>query len=150
VSAFLLPRSLVFRSDSKICVLPLGHIVEVLRPLQIQPIADAPLGVEGLSVIRGEAVPVLDLPMLLGGSRGARGRWIVVRAGERRVALAVDAVIGIRELSASAWTELPPLVRDAGAIIDAVAILDEQVLLVLKTGNLVPEAVWESLTRGEA
>jgi purine-binding chemotaxis protein CheW len=131
-------------------VLPLGHIVEVLRPLQIQPIADAPLGVEGLSVIRGEAVPVLDLPMLLGGSRGARGRWIVVRAGERRVALAVDAVIGIRELSASAWTELPPLVRDAGAIIDAVAILDEQVLLVLKTGNLVPEAVWESLTRVEA
>jgi len=145
------PLSLVLRSDCQICVLPLRHVVEILRPLEIHPVVDAPQAVEGLSVIRGEAVPVVDLAMLLGRSRGSRGRWIVVRAGERRVALSVDTVLGIREFSPSAWTALPPLVHDAGsAIMDALAVLDEQLLFVLKTGCLVPDAVWESLPRAEA
>lgn len=145
------PLSLIFRSDSQICALPLCHVVEVLRPVQIRVIPDAPQSVEGLSVIRGEAVPVVDLAMLLGGKSGSRGRWILVRAGGRRVALSVDSVLGIRELSPSAWSVLPPLVHDAGgAIIDALTVLDEQLLLVLKTGGLVPDAVWESLRHVEA
>lgn len=98
------PLTLVFRSDSHICALPLSQVVEILRPLTVKPIADAPAAVQGLSVIRGQAVPVVDMAVLLMGSSGLRGRWIVVRTGKRRVALSVESVLGIREFRGSDWS----------------------------------------------
>src|SRR5262245_32333466 len=81
---------------------PLSQVIEVLRPLALQRIADAPAWLLGLSVQRGVVTPVLDAELLLHGQRmepaapaasaGARGRWVALHSEQRRIALAVDAV----------------------------------------------------------
>ena len=143
--------NLVFRAGAQICALPLAQVVEILRPLPVQPLTGAPAFVLGMSVIRGTPAPVVDLSALLLGKPGRCSRFVMVRAGERRLAVAVDAVLGIREFQAALWSELPPLLRDARPeAIEAVGVLDQEALLALKTGTLVPEAVWESLALVEA
>ncbi len=141
---------LVFRAGSQICALPLSEAVEILRPLPVEPLAGAPSFVRGLSIVRGTPVPVLDLAALLLGAPSSCTRFVMVRAGERRLALAVDAVLGIREFRDSVWSDLPPLLRDAGRdAVEAVGTLDRETIVALKTGTLVPDAVWDALASQE-
>ena len=73
-----------------------GCVAETMRPLPIQPLADMPALVRGVSIIRGEPVPVVDLAGLLGQTESAIGRFVVVRVEERKVALAIGEVIGVK------------------------------------------------------
>ncbi len=58
----------------------------------------------------------------------------------------MDAVCGVRELEAPAIRELPPLLQGASNdFIEALALLDAQMLVILKSGWRLPEALWESL-----
>lgn len=62
---------------------------------------------------------------------------MVVRAGERQVALAVDAVV---ELAPSVYQAMPPLLRDAAmGAVNAIAALDSQLYFVLNTASIVPD-----------
>lgn len=65
------------------------------------PVPGAPPALRGLLDLRGEVVPVLDARAALGGSPGAPRpdeHLLLVEAAGRRVALAVDRVMGVREL----------------------------------------------------
>src|SRR5436853_466591 len=105
--------SLFCRVNTRLCALPLESIVETTRPLPCEPVAGTPAFVLGLSVIRGVAVPVVDAGQLLSGQRSAPSRFVVLKVGDRRVALAVEAVVGVRSVGALALQDLPPLVRSA-------------------------------------
>lgn len=130
--------------------MPLGSVIETMRPLAIEPIAGAPAFVMGLSIIRGAPVPVIDLGGLLGGasaggSPAAPGRLVTLRVDGRCVALAVEAVLGVRALPAS-LEEPPPLLREAADdAIESIGVLDAELLLVLRAAQLVPESVWTSV-----
>ena len=123
-----------------------------MRPLPVEPIASAPLFVSGLALVRGVPTPVVDAGRLLGaGDDGQPTRFVVVRVGERRVALAVEAVVGLRTLSAAALRELPPLIQEASAdVIAAIGALDAALLVVLRAARLLPETVWSALHGGTA
>lgn len=139
--------SLIFRVGSHRCALPLSEVVEVLRPLPVEALAGAPPGVSGLAIVRGAPIPVVDVAALLGGA-GSWTRFVIARAGERKIALAVDAVVGIRALEPSVWNELPPLVHEACSnVVDRLAALDREAVLTLTAATMVPEPVWESLSK---
>ena len=129
------------------CALPLGHVVETLRPLPVEPLAGAPAFVQGLCVIRGVPRPVVDAARLLGAQApGAlppdrsAARFVTVWAGARQVALAVDAVLGVRTVPPDSLQALPPLLHEAGAeAVAAVGRLDAELLLVLRSSRLLPE-----------
>src|SRR5882724_8841487 len=90
--------TLAIRLGARICAVPVSDVVEIMRPLPIEALSGPLDGVRGLSVIRGEPVPVIDLGTLLGASGcSVCTRFIAIRVGGRRIALAVDAVLGIRE-----------------------------------------------------
>jgi purine-binding chemotaxis protein CheW len=115
-----------------------------MRPLPVDRLADAPPFVSGMSIVRGRPTPILDAGLLISENRGMPTRFVIVRIDERRsVGLAVDDVIGIRELAGSLLTDLPPLLRESeGAGISRIASLDGELLVVLETARIVPEAVW--------
>jgi len=96
-------------------------------------------------------VPVVDLPALLeehGSSSPAR--LVAIKADGRRVALAVDAVVGIRELDPRELSAWPPLLGPAlRHATSAIGTLDSELLLVLQTGRLVPEEIWDLIGSGE-
>jgi purine-binding chemotaxis protein CheW len=128
------------------CVLPLSCVVETMRPLPIRPIAGAPAFVAGAAVIRGGAVPVVDVATLLGAPPSAPARLVVVRAGDHHVALAVDAVEGIHD-GPDAFLSLPPLLSRAGAsAVTALGTLDRHLLVVLEAAQIVPDALWATLS----
>jgi purine-binding chemotaxis protein CheW len=144
--------SLVVRAGARLCALPVSKVVEVHRPLPVHSVSQAPAAVLGFSIVRGAALPVVDLAILLGGpSGGPCTRFVIVRAGERRFALSVETVLGIREFAPTFWGDLPPLLGPASAeFIEAVGALDADAILALETGHVVPGAVWDRLCRQEA
>jgi purine-binding chemotaxis protein CheW len=132
-------RALVCRARARRCALPLEHVVEVMRPLPVQPVASSPDFVLGLAVIRGAPLPVVDLGSLWGGGRAApAGRFVTMRAGHGRVALAVESVEGVIDLP-EGLRGLPRLLGDAaGELVRALGVRDAELLLVLEAARLVP------------
>jgi purine-binding chemotaxis protein CheW len=138
-----LARVVLARVASRTCAVPLGQVIETMRLLPIHPLADAPPFVRGVTVVRGVAVPVVDMRVLLGEPPAEPRRMVVVRTGgpgddQRRVALAVDAVTGVAALDPATLAATPPLVEALGAV-------DGQLLVLLRTAHLVDDALWERL-----
>lgn len=130
---------LLIRAGSHTCALPLSDVVETMRPLPIEPVTGASDGVLGLSLIRGVAVPVVDLAVLLGDRMASCTRFVCLRVSQRVVALAVDSVIGIHELAGSRLAAMPPLLQAVRpTVIAAITALDAELVLVLRSAGLLP------------
>ena len=136
-------KALVLKAGSSVCALPLSDVVETMRPLPATALAEVPAFVLGAAMIRGAPTPVVDLAALLGGSAINPRRYVTVRCGQRQTALAVDAVVGIHTLDA-VHAELPPLLGSS-ELIDHLATLDRELLLVLRASRLLPPALAEHL-----
>ena len=138
---------LLFRARDRLCAIPVAEVAEIMRPLPLERLAALPDFVLGLGGIRGASVPVVDAGALLGGGAVAArppGRFVLLRVGKRSVALAVEAVVGVRSLATDALGTLPPLLGEAGReLIAAIGAADGEFLLVLRTVRLAagsPEA----------
>jgi len=143
-------RNLIVGVKGRLCAVPLTHVIEIMRPLSVELISDVPSFVQGISIIRGIPTPVVDLGALLGTPNGVADRFVTLRVGERQVALCVDSVVGVRELDVSKIGEFPPLLQGASKdAIEAMGTLDEQLLVVLRTGWELPDEVWQTLTSQE-
>ena len=130
------------RAGDLLCALPLATVIETLRCPPVRVIAGAPACVSGVALIRGATVAVVDLRILLeSGSPGVQqARLVMLRVGRRMVALAVDAVIGVREFDRAVLAEVPPMLRRAHfEILTAVGALDRELLLVLDGSRIITE-----------
>jgi chemotaxis signal transduction protein len=149
--------ALVFSSGKRIGALALEHVRETMRPLPVEPV-DSPLGfVEGIAIVRGEAVPVVNAEALLYAhsvseqaasrapvNRSPVGRFIRLRIAERSVALAVSEVLGVFSRAALDIAALPPLFEGSQAV-GAVGRFDGRLLSVLEAASLVPDDAWIAL-----
>jgi purine-binding chemotaxis protein CheW len=132
---------------SRLCGIPLEHVLKTMRPLPVETLGHGPDFVDGLSLIRGRPTPVLDALRLLGATteRKVRGRYVTLRLGERYAALAVDSVLGVRQVDVTELGELPTVLREHNELVAALGALDQELFLVLERTRLVPEAVWGAL-----
>jgi purine-binding chemotaxis protein CheW len=122
--------------------IPICHVLEVSRPLAITRLPDAPDWVSGVSVLRGVATPVVDARKLFladdrapASTSTAAARWVALRIDERRVALAVDAVLRPHAVSFDQPAEVPRLLAASPAI-TALGTLDSKLLMVLEGTRL--------------
>ena len=144
-------RAIFLRFSGRICAVPLHHVIEVLRPLPIDPVAGCPDFVSGLSVIRGKPTPVIRLSILLDpASNSFVGRFVTLRVDDRVIALAVEDVSGIHDLDNVPLEDMPPLLRDANAgWVERVGTLDSQLLIVLNAMRILPDEIWQTLMARE-
>jgi purine-binding chemotaxis protein CheW len=135
-------RVLLCRVGARLCALPLEHVVETMRPLPIESLPGAPPFVLGLSTIRGTPIPVVDTGALLyPGDPPKATRFVSVKAGHRRVVLAVGEVLGVQDISTASLCDLPPLLGEVAAgVVSAVGALDSALLLVLEAARIASEA----------
>lgn len=147
-----LERFLLCAVGNARCALRLPHVVETLRPLGTEPVAGAPSFVAGVTVLRGEPAVVVDLAAAIGlGAESSPSRWVAVRTGSRTVAMAVDAVLGLRSARGLVLSEMPPLLTGEGSEpVAAVGAVDGELLLVLAEARFVPDSVWEAIGGREA
>jgi purine-binding chemotaxis protein CheW len=130
---------LLCRAGARLCALPLAQVVETMRALPIEAVSDAPAFVAGLSLIRGSPVPVINATAIFGEAAATPQRLVVCDLGGRHVAIAVDEVPGLIDGGAAA--PLPPLLREAASdAVQALRVLDGELLLLLDAARLVPEA----------
>jgi purine-binding chemotaxis protein CheW len=141
---------LVVRINSQLCGFAIEHVIETMRPLEVDSLPGMPPFVRGLSVVRGSPVPVVELAVLLGEEAGLTRRWVLLRVGERRVAVAVTEVLGLHRIAESAFRAFPPLLEQtlAGLVL-AVEQRDREFLLVLQSNRLMPEDAWRTLEQRE-
>jgi purine-binding chemotaxis protein CheW len=139
-----LQQSLVFRVGGRMCGYSLSVVIEIMRPLHLERLTGAPEFVRGLTIIRGEQMPVIDMALLLGVPAGQIRRFITLKFAGRRAAVAVDEIIGIYSLEADS-DSLPPLLREAAPeLLSSIRRLDNELLFVLEAGRFIPESVWEA------
>lgn len=136
-------RFLLCRLGTSWCALGLQGLGEVMRPQPVDPIAGLPAFVEGLAVIRGLAVPVINLPLLLCGQNSVPGllqRFVTADSDGSQVALRVDEVAGVQILDAAAWRAIPSLVEKVhGDHLAAVGNLHGDLLLLLRRTQLLTQ-----------
>jgi purine-binding chemotaxis protein CheW len=118
--------------------LPTADVVETMRPLDTQPVQGLPPYVMGVAVVRGAPVPVVDLVRLATGEAGIElRRFVTVRLAGRLAALAVNEVVGVREIDAGQLGALPPLV-DPGRFA-SLGRVDDRLLLGLERSRVLLE-----------
>lgn len=146
---FSTERFLLCRAAGCWCALSLQGLGEVMRPQPLEKLGRLPEFVDGLSVIRGKPLPVVNLPRLLTGKNSrpsAQERFVTAISEGHRLALRVDEVGSIRELETSIWSNLPSLLEEVHQEhVAAVGSLQGGLLLLLRRSNLISEDDWESL-----
>ena len=124
------------------CALPLASVIETLRSPPVTAIAGAPEWVNGVAVIRGATVVVVDLGTLLGpGSAEAkRERVVTLHVGDRVIGLAVESIVGVREFDRAMLFAVPPLLLQAHPeALTALGLLDGELMLVLDGSRIISE-----------
>ncbi len=130
---------LIATSGSLTCAVPIAHVVETLRPLPVEPLGRGPDYVLGIAVIRGEPTVVLDMARLFSTEGVVSTRYVVVRCGARKAALAFERVLGIRAIAPQTFGELPPLARSVRAdVIQSLGVVDKGLVVVLEAATLYP------------
>lgn len=146
----------------QLCALPIAIVDETMRPQPVEPLDGLPPFVLGASVIRGTPIPVVDGRLLIEGvrsnasERDARldareARFVTLRVSgadgsERRVALLVDGVLGVRRARSDLTASLPPLLdRADGSVLATIGTLDSRLLVTLHTARLVPDEAFAQL-----
>lgn len=138
--------SLICRVGDLLCAVPLGLVVETMRPLPVEPLAGLPAYVRGVAIVRDLPTPVIDAAALIGDRASTPTRFVTLRAGDRPIALAVDAVLGVVTLSDGDSDTLPRLVQSARlTAVTAAGTLDGSLLLVLESTRIVPDSVWAAM-----
>lgn len=138
---------LLCRAGRAVLALPIESVGETLRPLPIVALSPTTDVVLGVSIVRGHSTPVVDGRALMGELPDRPpGRLVTLRLGARVAALAVDEVIGVRALEDLSTEELPPLLGEVAAdLASAIAVLDGELLVVLRASRVVPSAVWQAM-----
>ncbi len=138
--------SLTFRAGSLLCALRLDEVVETMRPLAVQPLAGTPPFVPGISIMRGVAVPVVDVSRLLGGGAVEVTRFVAVRTERGAVALATGPVLGIRPTVTATTERHSGLLGAAPArLVAAIGTVGTEPLIQLQSMRLVPDEVWAAV-----
>ncbi len=137
-------QTLVFRAGPHLAAIGLEHVTVVTRPLPVRAMAGVPPYVRGICVLRGRPVPVVDVAALLGGDREPVGadRFVGVGTGAQASALAVDSVIGVRDLPPDSLHDLSVV---AGPACAAVGAAGPEPLLLVSVGRVIPDSVWAAL-----
>jgi purine-binding chemotaxis protein CheW len=139
-------RLLVVRAGASLCAVPLDHIIEVMRALPVKPVASAPNYVCGLSIVRGEAIPVVDVALLVGSEATECRRLVTVRTGGRTIALAASDVLGVQSIPLNELKDLPPLLHEAGNdTIAAIGTVDAELLFFLRATRVIPLDLFDQL-----
>lgn len=122
--------------------LEVAYVREIVGLIEITPLPNAPLLVEGVIDLRGRLIPVLDLARVLGsgeGSRDGRARIMVLDFRGLALGLWVDAATDVLTLDSGELGAVPELATRAGDdfVRSVVRRVGEPPIMVLSVEALV-------------
>jgi purine-binding chemotaxis protein CheW len=145
------PRYVVFVVRDMMFAVPIGRVLETDRMTPVTPLPGAAPGVKGLTNLRGEVVPVIDLREVLGWAppdNPTARRMLVIQDGNRQplTALLVDQVKGLAAFPATAWKAAEIAgAHSAEGFVEAVAERDREWVSRLNLDRVLNETHLPSL-----
>lgn len=96
---------------------PIGRVKEIILPLPLTPVPDAPAHLLGVIDHRGMVVPILDWNVQITGmpTTDARRKWILVGTEHHTLGVVVRQVFEVFHSPESSLRRAPP-VRGAGGL----------------------------------
>jgi purine-binding chemotaxis protein CheW len=122
----------VFTLDQQLYALPLTTVVRVIHAVEITHLPKAPDIISGIVNVRGQIIPVIDVRKLFGLiSRELipDDQLIIADTGKRLVALLVEQVSGIRNITHQQHVNTKETLPFAEYIRGVVKIEDELILI---------------------
>ena len=92
----------VFTLDELLYALPLPAVVRVIHAVEIKHLPKAPEIISGIINVKGRIIPVVDIRKRFGLEEReieTDDRLIIADTGKRQVAILVDTVTGIKDLT---------------------------------------------------
>jgi len=129
-------RLVVFTVGDEEYALPIGAVQEIIRYTEPRSVASSVGWIRGVISLRGKIVPVFDLaarlgqPLVVGGDDH---RIVIVEAAADMAGLIVDAV---QEVLTVDDEQLEPLPSDHGDAIEAIAKIDDRLIVLLNAAGL--------------
>ena len=130
----------VFRIDQQRYALPLDHVTRAVRMVAVTPIPDAPNSMLGIIAMAGQMLPVIDLRQLFGQAGNhpeLQDVLLIVQIQDQTVAVIVDEVLNILELS-SKQIQSPPATVAQSRFLSAAVQQEDTLILVLDASRLLP------------
>jgi len=131
---------LLFSMDEPRYALELAVVERVVQAVEITPLPKAPPLVVGVISVQGQIIPVVDIRQCFGlppHDLNLNDQFILARTSQRRVALVVDAVNGIRHLTKREQVAADQVMPGTGYI-RAVAKVDDTLVLICDLDQILP------------
>lgn len=119
----------------------IANVDGIVKMQAITRVPHSPHFVEGVTNLRGEVLPVIDLHKRFGvGERqeSKESRIINIAIGEMKVGMIVDSVSEVLTIQDSAIEETPRMVSTVdSSFITGIAKVDERLVILLDLGNVL-------------
>ena len=133
----------VFKVGGSEYALPARDVLQMESYTGATPVPNARPYVAGITQVRGQVVPVVDLRARFGlpaAERTLDSRVVVASRGERAVALLVDSAREVLKLDESQLRPPPEMVsQEAHGLVKAVAQVGERLLMLLDFAQVIGE-----------
>jgi purine-binding chemotaxis protein CheW len=140
-------EALLFELAGLRFALPMCDVIEVVRAVAIRALPAAPPITLGIIDVRGEVLPVLDVRTRFGLPPKAldpADQFLIADAGARRVALHIDAALGLETLTVLAVEDAANLPRSVQHVA-GIAATDEGLVLIHDLKAFLTQAEAQSL-----
>jgi purine-binding chemotaxis protein CheW len=129
-------RLVVFTVGDEEYALPIEAVQEIIRYTEPRSVASSVGWIRGVISLRGKIVPVFDLAARLGQAQQVGGddhRIVIVEAAADMAGLIVGSV---QEVLTVEEEQLEPLPSDHGDAIEAIAKIDDRLIVLLNAAGL--------------
>ena len=130
-----------FKLGGEEFVLDILKVQEIIRLVEITPVPNAPLFVEGVINLRGKVIPVISLRKRFGFNekeKDSQTRIIVLEIENKLVGFVVDLVTEVLRLPSSMVEPPPPLISRIGSeYLKGVGKLEDRLLIILDADKIL-------------
>lgn len=144
-------KYLIFKIENRKYAIELNHVNGTEQKYSINPIPDAPEGIQGLINLRGTLVPVYSLRKRFGLNPDITdpGKSVLIaRTSGIMIAYEVDAIDFIEELEADEIQPMPKMAsNDETAFMNKVLNIKNQIIVVIDVNKVLSAEEIEALER---
>ena len=132
----------VFSLGSEEYALPIGAVHEIIRFSEPRSVASEVPWIRGVIALRGKIIPIFDLAARMGLEPSEPGKIVIVSSGVGQVGVMVDEVEEVLTVTSEQLEDVPTANSES---IDAIAKIDDRLVVLLNTSGLFAREVGEEI-----
>ncbi|MEM6691124.1 MAG: chemotaxis protein CheW [Planctomycetota bacterium] len=133
-----------FELGDQAYAVPIKRVDQIVEPGSVTPLPGVNSYISGISNLRGEIIPVVDLLGLLemGPTEDAsEPRWLVVRCRERKMAWLVDRVASVLRVPETCLVDAPTSIRHQNPHVERMVKMDDRTVVLMDMDYVIDQCL---------